>query len=127
METVTVHVGAVCTGRSGIVQDDRRPVAFEGEELGGLTTYGTDRRGGLSDTRGLTETLYKTEDRLVVYSEDWTRWQGETSRYALHQVTPEDLGPGGRYDLLGAECGFGAPMTLDQALRPPPLDADRCA
>ncbi|MCI0398824.1 MAG: hypothetical protein L0332_24265, partial [Chloroflexi bacterium] len=72
---------------------------------------------GDNDTRGVDQTLYRTEDgRLIVYTEEWTRWQGETSTYTLHEATEADLRPGGDLEMLGYECGFGRPLTLDEAL-----------
>jgi len=29
---------------------------------------------------------------------------------------PRDLGPGGDFEALGRACGFGRPLTLDEAL-----------
>ncbi|MFA5266041.1 MAG: hypothetical protein WC378_19640 [Opitutaceae bacterium] len=65
----------------------------------------------------MTETLYRTaDDRLVVYVDDWSRWQGEPDTYSLHEVAQTDLQPGGLFESLGRECGFGRPLTLDEAL-----------
>lgn len=118
-ETITVLMGTYVVGSGGIVQDDRWEVQFEGEELAQRTGYGYDR-GDLTDTRGVTQTLYRTEDgRLVVHVEDWSRWQGEPTTYTLLEVTEEDLGVGGRFEALGREAGFGRPLTLDEALACP--------
>ena len=118
MDTQTVTIGTVETLSSGRTQDDRRTVEFFGEEVGHLTTYGYDsKRGALTDTRGTTETLYRTEDgRLVVHVKDWSQWQGEPNIESLHQITEADFEPGARYEALGAACGFGRPLTLDEAL-----------
>jgi len=118
METITVYVGSVVAGSSGQVNDTRREVQFEGEELAHYTEYGAGREGvGITDTRGVTETLYKTADgRLVVHVDDWSRWQGEPSTESLHQATEADLGPGGRFEALGAKSGFGRALTIDEAL-----------
>jgi len=119
MEKQTVLIGSIAGGSGGITQDDTREVKFMAEELGCYREYGTGRGGGPTDTRGVTETLYKTEDgRLVVHVKDWSHWQGEPNTYTLHHVTEEDLQPGGRFEALGAECGFGRPLTLDEALTP---------
>lgn len=115
MDKVKVYVGTKRSLRSGQVDDNLRPVEFQAETLASLTTYTGD-----NDTRGVTETLYATNEadnvRLVVHSEDWTKWQGETSYYTLQEVTEEDLGPGGRFERLGFEAGMHDALTLDQAL-----------
>jgi len=111
METITVEVGTVQRIGS-IVQDERRPVEFVGEQLARMTTCTGD-----DDTRGVTETLYRAEaGRLLVYIEDWSHWQGESSSYFLRQVTEDDLGVGGEFEHLGREAGFGRPLTLDEVL-----------
>jgi len=117
METQKVLVGSAVSGRSGIYEDDLRPVVFQGEELGGSITHGTDRVGGLTDTRHMTETLYRTEDgRLIVHSNDFSAWQGEPCTQTLAEVTEADLRPGGRFERLGRQCGYGRPLTLTEAL-----------
>jgi len=117
METIKVYVGSVVAMNGGVQQDTRRAVEFEGEELGRLTVYGEDpRRGTITDTRGTTQTLYKTADgRLVVHVDEWSRWQGEPNTETLVEVT-EDLGPDGEHWQLGEKAGFGRPMTLDEVL-----------
>ena len=121
MEKITVRIGTIQSGGSGIVQNTTREVEFVGEELARRKEYGySDRTGGVTDTRGTTETLYKTEDgRLVVYVENWSHWQGEPNSYHLVEVTEDDLGVNGRFEALGREAGFGRPLTLDEALTPP--------
>jgi len=124
MNDVTVRVGVTETLRNGAVQDGRREVRFVGETLGARTVYGLDRHDRLTDTRGVTETLYRAADgRLVVHSQEWSRWQGEPTTENLYQVTEADLQPGGDYEALGNECGFGRPLTLTEVLDMP--DADR--
>lgn len=116
METVVLKVGSavVVNGRQ---QDDLRPVEFVGELVASRTEYGYSDRGQLSDTRGVNESLYRTEDgRLVVYVEDWSRWQGEPNYYRLVALTEADLGVGGDYEALGREAGYGRPLTLNEAL-----------
>ncbi len=118
MDTITVLVGTLNTLSNGAAQDSRQEVIFEAEELGSHTEYGyDDRRGNLTDTRGTTETLYRTADgRLVVHVKDWSRWRGEPTVESLQAVTEKDLQPGGQREDLGAACGFGRPLTLDEAL-----------
>lgn len=112
MDTVTLNVGTVRRNRSGHVTDSCRPVEFVGELVASRTVH-----TGNDDTRGVSESLYKTDDgRLVVYVEDWSRWQGEPSVYSLREVAEADLQPGGRYEMLGYEAGYGRPLTLDEAL-----------
>jgi hypothetical protein len=118
MDTINVTVGSYTAG-NGIVQDNTRPVEFEGEKLAKVNDYGTKDGGAPDDTRGITETLYKTANgRLVVHVVDWSRWQGEPNTYDLQEVTEADLGPDGRFEALGREAGFGRPLTLDEALTP---------
>jgi hypothetical protein len=117
-EQITVYVGSVVVANNGHRQDDRVPVVFEGEELGSYTRYGAGRNGGLSDTRGVTETLYRTADgRLVAHVYNWSRWQGEPDTKQLCEVSEADLSPTGRFAELGHEAGFWNAMTLDQALQ----------
>lgn len=118
MEKITVYTGEVVALSNGATQDLRRPVRFVGEGLAELTTYGySDRTGYPTDTRGVTETLYRTEDgRLVVYVQEWSRWQGEPNYYRLVEVTEADLQVGGRFEDLGREAGFGRALTLEEAL-----------
>lgn len=117
METQRVKVGVLGTTGSGMGYDHTRGVEFIGEELARVTHYGTGRNGAPTDTRGTTETLYRTEDgRHVVYIEDWSRWQGEENRYRLVEASPEDLEPTGRFGEFADAAGMGRPLTLDEAL-----------
>lgn len=118
METIKVLIGSVVTGSSGLTQDTTREVEFTGELLAENRQAG-EHRGQVTDTRGTTERLYRTEDgKLIVHVEDWSRWQGEPTTYSLHEVTEDDLGPAGYYWQLGAEADFGRPLTLEEALSP---------
>ena len=118
MDKQTVTIGTVETLSSGRTQDDRRTVEFIGDEVGHLTTYGYDaKRGPLTDTRGTTEPLHRTEHGMpVVHVKDWSQWQGEPNIESLHEITEADFEPGARYEALGAACGFGRPLTLVEAL-----------
>ena len=118
METVKLLVGSIEALGNGSAQDMRRPVEFEGQELGKLTVYGYDqKRGRLTDTRGTTQTLYQTADGgLVVHVETWSRWAGEPNVSRVEAITEDDLRVGGAYDDLGHECGFGRALTLEEAL-----------
>ena len=112
MDTIKVTIGTKRTLQSGQPDDNLRPVKFEGEELANVTMY-----AGTDDTRGVTETLYRTEDgRLIVYVEDWTKWQGETTTRSLCEVTESDLKAGARFERLGFEAGFQEALTLQEAL-----------
>ena len=118
METIEVMVGRVVTGNSGQTNDTRRVVRFEGEKLGKYRLYDPGVNGGITETRGLTQTLYRAADgRLVVHVLKWTRWQGEPTTYTLLVATEADLSLDGAFEDLGYECGFGRPLTLDEALR----------
>jgi hypothetical protein len=119
MGKITVKVGSI-TGFSSFTQELTREVEFVSEELASRTVYGLSDKGYLTDTRGVTETLYKTEDgRLVVHVKDWSNWQGEPNVYSLVEVTEADLNVNGRFEDLGREAGYGRPLTLDEALEPP--------
>jgi hypothetical protein len=116
MKEITLYIGSIRSVGSGVSEDDRQQVRFVGEELAEHTCYGT-YRGRTSDTRGVTETLYRTDDgRLVVYTEDWSRWRGVSSEYWLCEVSEEDLQPSGQFAHLGARAGYGRPLSLDEAL-----------
>lgn len=107
-ETFRVRIGT---------QDNTREVEFTGEKLAEHRELGTKDDGTPTDTRGVTETLYRTDDdRLVLHIEDWSRWQGEPSLYSLHVVTEADLGPHGDHWAVGKKAGFGRPLTLDEAV-----------
>ncbi|HOG46785.1 MAG TPA: hypothetical protein PLJ35_14770 [Anaerolineae bacterium] len=116
MESVVLNIGTVVVV-NGRQCDDLRPVEFVGELVASRTEYGYSDRGYLSDTRGVDESLYRAEGgRLLVYTEDWSRWQGEPNHYTLREVTEADLAVGGDYEALGREAGFGRPLTIDEAL-----------
>ena len=118
MEKQTVHIGTIVVSNSGQELDNRRKVEFVGEELARRTEYGWGRNGGITDTRGVTETLYRTEDgRLIVHVNDWSRWRGEPNVESIHEVTEADLGVGGRFEELGAKAGFGRALTIDEAIK----------
>ena len=118
MEEITVEIGSTVALSSGHVQKQLKPVRFVGEQLASLTEFGrSDQTGALTDTRGVTRTLYKTDDgRYVVYIEDWSKWQGEPSHYSLQEVKEADLDATGPYAELGAAAGLGRPLTLAEAL-----------
>ena len=115
--TIKVEIGTVQGSSGGLTRDTRRTVEFIGEELGTYSEPGEGRDGGITDTRGRVETLYRTNDgRLVVHVEDWSHWVGEPTTCNLQVVSEADLGPAGRFAFLGAEAGLGRPLTLDEAL-----------
>lgn len=114
MDTINLQIGSETSANSGGIQSDLRPVEFIGELLAEDSWYDDPQ----SDTRGTKQTLYKTEyDRLVVYVEHWTRWQGETSTYTLYEANETDLQPNGKFEKLGRAAGYGRPLTLDEALK----------
>lgn len=117
MEKITLHIGQIVVMSNGAQQDSRRAVQFEGEKLGEYGEFGLGRDGKPTDTRGTIETLYRVSDgRLVVHTDEWSNWQGEPNTEWLTQVTEADLQPGGDFEDLGAACGFGRPLTLDEAV-----------
>lgn len=132
MEEITVMIGSLETGNSGITNDTRQAVKFVGEKLGEYREYGHDKNGKITDTRGTIETLYRVADgqmwprlewsQLVVHSNEWSRWSGEPNTETLEPVDLPDLAPGGCYAGLGAACGFGRPLTLAEVFKPPAED-----
>jgi hypothetical protein len=117
METITLWIGTAEALSNGQTQDNRRAVEFEGESLGSRKEYGYGRDGQLTDTRGTVETLYSTADgRLVVHVREWSHWRGEPTIEHVHHIGEHALQPGGEFEALGSECGYGRPLTLDEAL-----------
>ena len=117
METITLWVGLSESLRNGKTQDSRREVQFTGEQVAHRTEYGEGRDGRLTDTRGVTQMLYRAEGgRLIVHTKTWSRWAGEPTDETLQAVEERDLQPGGFFELLGLEAGYGRPLTLDEAL-----------
>jgi hypothetical protein len=117
METINVLIGKKVVGSGGLTQDDLREVEFKGELLAQNRQVG-EHRGNVSDTRGTIERLYRTDiGQLFVHIESWSRWQGEPTSYSLCEVNEEDLGPIGQFWQLGADAGFGRPLTLEEALQ----------
>ena len=114
---IKVWVGMIESSGNGLVHDDRtKEVEFFGEELASRTEPGT-HNGRLSDTRGVDQVLWRTADgRLFVHEKSWSRWQGESTVYALHRVTPAMLGPTGRFAELGVGTEYERPLTLDEAV-----------
>jgi len=116
MEAIKVLIGTVTATNSGLVQSTTQEVEFVADDLGEHDELST-RNGQVTDTRGVHQVLYHTDDgRYVVSEEDWSKWQGEPTTYKLHQATLDDLGPTGRFAALGAECDLSRPLTLDEAL-----------
>ena len=116
METVKLYVGRVDNLRDGRQNDLTDPVEFTGEKVTELTTFGR-HKGQVSDTRGTTETLYRTEKgQLAVHVHEWSKWQGEPEHYTLHEVTEADLDVGGNFESLGREADFGRPLTLAEGM-----------
>ena len=116
METIQLFIGSSRILLGGHAVDSLRPVEFVGEEIG---RWSMTRRPFSNDydIECVKQVLYKTEDdRLIVFVKDWSRWQGEADVMSLHEVTAADLGVNGQYEELGYKCGFGRPLTLDEAL-----------
>jgi hypothetical protein len=115
MSKIVVLVGSVTVGNNATL-DTTRKVEFDGEEIATYREAGT-HEGQVTDTRGVVETLYKTDDgRLIVHANDWSHWQREPTIYSLHEVTEETLRE--RFPFLADEAGMGRPLTLDEALTP---------
>jgi hypothetical protein len=110
-DKIELVVGSVCVVNARQV-DNLRPVEFLGEEIGKFSALTGD-----DDTRGIEQTLYRTpDDRLIVHTEDWSKWQGEPTVYSLEEVSEDELDATGRFNDLGRESGYGRPLTLDEAL-----------
>lgn len=117
MDTIEVCIGSVTASSGGLSLDTTKAVTFQAEQIASYTEPGTDRSGTVSDTRGIDEVLYRLEDgRLVVYRISWSHWQGEPNVYSLFLATSEDLGPMGRFAMLGAQTEFGRALSIDEAL-----------
>lgn len=110
-ETVRLKIGTE-RWTNGRHQDFTHEVEFKARRLGEFTKLLGDR-----DLEGVTQTLFETPSgELVVYVEDWSRWQGVPNKYYLRKVTRKDLLPGGEFEFLGREAGLSRPLTLDEAL-----------
>jgi hypothetical protein len=82
---------------AGRRRDLTRVVELEGEKVATHTMY-----RDADETRGVTETLYRTVDgRLFVYVENWSKHEEEGTIYSMLEVTGEDLRKGGRFETLG--------------------------
>ena len=124
VDTIKVYIGSIQTGNGGLTRDTTKTVEFSGEAIASYNEPGTGRDGGVTDTRGVKQTLYRTADgRLVAHVEDWSHWQGEPTCYSLYAVEPSDLQPGGRFETLGDVAGYGRPLSLDEALAQPDREA----
>lgn len=115
---IQVLVGTCVTGTSGQKQDNTRSVLFRATQLAQVIEHDYDtEKDALSDTRGITSTLYRTDDdRLVVHVKDWSNWVNEHTTHTIAEITLADLALGGPYERLGQEGGFGRPLTLEEAL-----------
>jgi hypothetical protein len=111
MKTVKLLVGSEGSTSWGKFVENTREVEFKADLLGEVELPVYDR------DRGIKQELYRTSGKqLIVYTYEWTNWQGETSWRSIAEVSNEHLGPNGRYEALGLACGFGRPLTLDEAL-----------
>ncbi len=117
MATVTVEIGEVWVV-GGREQDNTLRVEFEGKRICARIEYGTKKASGVvDDMRGVTRILFKTADSgLIVHTLAWSKRQGEPSVSRLEGVCLATLQPGGRYELLGTDAGYGRPLTLLEAL-----------
>ena len=116
MATVTVQIGTEYN-INGRLQSDLRPVQFDAEQIAENAYYVGIEGEPPSDSRGVTETLYRAADgRLVVYVERWSRWRDEPNAFELKQANKEDFDVGGEFEALGRIAGLGRPLTLDEAL-----------
>jgi len=110
MAKVTVYIGRKDPNEAS---DTRQKVEFEAEVLGEHIEHNVKRDlCGHAGSAGRMETLYRTADgRFMVHVHEWGDRPGDPSVESLHEVTEADLLPGGRFALLGAECGFGRSPT----------------
>jgi len=124
VDTIRVFIGSIQTGNGRFVRDTTKAVEFSGEPVASYNEPGTGRDGGVTDTRGVRQTLYRVADgRLVAHTECWSHWQGEPTTYSLHEVDEADLQPGGNFETLGDVAGYGRALTLDEALVQPNREA----
>lgn len=116
MDEITVTVGMYQTS-NGIVLDERRKVKFRGEKLAEKEYPERSLDGRLSNNRGVTRTLYRTDGgAYIVHVHAWSKWAGEPDTWRLYRITEEKLLPGGEYDDLGLAAGLWEFMPLDKAL-----------
>jgi hypothetical protein len=116
-KTQKVWIGTTTNMPDGSVQDERRAVHFEAEEVAAHKIKEVDDEGVLDPTRGSSYTLYRTPDsRLIVFQVEWSEKARETSFFRLHAVTLDDLEPTGAFPGLGAAAGLSRRLTLDEAL-----------
>jgi hypothetical protein len=117
MDKIRILIGRI-SSVNGRTQDATRPVEFKGQKLAEYLKIGYDNRtGNLTDTRGITQTLYRTEaGRFIVHIEDWSRWQNEPTTYSLREVGESDLSVNGEFEALGREAGYGRPLALEEVL-----------
>ena len=79
MERLTIEVGR--SSGSQFEDDELTKVSFIGRVLVSKRVF--DEPG--KDTRGVTRTIYQTASKFVLYVEEWSRWQNESS-YRWYKV-----------------------------------------
>ncbi len=76
MERVSIEVGR--SSGSQFEDDELREISFIGRVLASKKVF--EEPG--QDSRGATRTIYATaKGKFLLYVEEWTRWQNETSHY----------------------------------------------
>jgi hypothetical protein len=111
MEKHTIYIGIIYNGNHGD-RDERQPVNFQGELIGRAS------RNEDGDTRGSRWELYQLSDeRLILHTENFSRWQGEHSEFWVEEILWEDLQPEGDRAPLGAKLDlWERSLTIDEAL-----------
>lgn len=125
MNKVTIAIGTV-DNVEGTWQNNTRRVEFVGEEI---SSTPDDLLWLVEEKQSyptyFNATLYRTDDdRLLVHltvsskkiSPKQRQFVAAPRLYILQEVTEIDLGPGGRFEKLGAKHDFRRPLTLNEAL-----------
>jgi hypothetical protein len=108
---VKACVGSVTISKSGHVNDYRRMVDFEAEQIASCTECVPGPGEEMTDCRGLAETLYITADlRFVVHLIECGNSLGWQCVYTLVEASEQDLQRGGRFEKLGFAAMGGRPF-----------------
>lgn len=111
-------IGAITVDTNGNTINETKEVEFIGEKLGEHHVYGYDfSTGKITTARFTRQVVYRTDtDRLIRYTMYVSDWVHDPETYTIEEVTEADLSTDGKYEILGRYCGFGSPITLDEAL-----------
>lgn len=114
MEIQKIVVGSSTQSSGGHLHQRLRDVHFRAELLG---SYSKPELCTGSPNRRTVSSLYSTaEGALVVHVRSWTNWQGETETFRLYSASIRALQVAGDFEDLGNACGYGPPLTLEEAI-----------